>query len=459
MKKKSKLRRNSLLVVVFALLVGLLAACGGGGGTAPADGNKGADSADGNAEGGGDTPDAIEFRVAWWGSVDRHELYNEIIDRYEELNPHVTIVREFAGFGDYWNRIATQSAGGNAPDIITLHTQIYGREYPDKGVLIPLDEYVERGLIDLTGWDQAIVDAGRVDGVLYSISKGVTSGSMIVNTDMIERAGGQVPPKSGITYDEFREWALQLQPNLPEGSYVVNDVGRQDSFFDTYLRNLGKSLFAPDGNSVGFEVQDLIDYWTYWNELREAGVTPPPEVTAEYVGLPWESSMFVNNINAIQFENSNQGKIFQMYMDDHVDIIRLPMVDGAPYKSGENLISSGWAITKDSDPAIRDELAKFINWFVNDEFAGSKFNAELGVVGPSYIAEKIIDTIAPTDVYAFEHMAQISADIPPSEPWAEGGSTFRQLFETAYDQLSFGQLTIEEAAQQVYDEANRMLAD
>jgi multiple sugar transport system substrate-binding protein len=445
--------KKGLLIFVIMILA-LSVACSSNN-NAPANNAPANNAAEKPAD---DAKEAVEFRVAWWGSTARHELYNTILDEYEKLNPHVTIIREFAGFGDYWDRIATQSAGGNAPDIMELHTQLYGKEYTEKGVLIPLNEYVEKGTINLDGWVKAIADAGMVDGNLYSVSKGVTAAGMIVNVTLIEEAGMQQPPKEGITYEEFRTWALDLQSKLPEGSYVANDVGYSDSMFDTYVRNKGKSMFAPDGKSVGFDLEDVVEFWTYWSELREQGVVPPADITAEYTGMPWENSMFIKRVNAIEFQNTNQGKLYQMYTEDKVDISRLPMVAGAPFGSGENLISSGWGITKDSDPAKREELAKFINWFVNDSFAAGTFNAELGVVGPTHIAEIIKDTIAPTDVFAFEHIATISPDIPVSEPWGEGAQFMRDTYTNTYQKLTYGQLSVQEAAEHFYNTLNKELA-
>ncbi len=118
----------------------------------------------------------IQFRVAWWGTVARHELrhklYNDILDKYEELHPHVKIIREFDNFNNYWHRLATQAAGGNAPEIITLHTQMYGREYPEKQLIIPLDEFVERGIIRLDGWDRPSSKRARWTDVCTPSPKG-----------------------------------------------------------------------------------------------------------------------------------------------------------------------------------------------------------------------------------------------------------------------------------------------
>src|SRR5690606_7901389 len=96
----------------------------------------------------------IELRICWWGDADRAKLYDEILDMYEKQNPHIKTVREWTSFNDYWPKLATQVAGGNAPDIFSLHVLLYGGEYGSKDILEPLQPYVDRGLIDLDGWDE-----------------------------------------------------------------------------------------------------------------------------------------------------------------------------------------------------------------------------------------------------------------------------------------------------------------
>gem|GEM_PF-2364400 len=102
---------------------------------------------------------------------------------------HIKTVREWTSFNDYWPKLATQVAGGNAPDIFSLHVLLYGGEYGSKDILEPLQPYVDRGLIDLDGWDEAVINAGKLNGVFYALPKGVTASSLIVNETMIKNAG------------------------------------------------------------------------------------------------------------------------------------------------------------------------------------------------------------------------------------------------------------------------------
>src|SRR5690625_7184643 len=101
-------RLYSLVVfIVFALV---LTACGGSEGDQAANN----DSKNDNSGGG----DVIELRMAWWGGQERHDRTLEVIELYEEKNPHVKIVPEYSGIDDYFDKLMNQLDGVVVPDII-----------------------------------------------------------------------------------------------------------------------------------------------------------------------------------------------------------------------------------------------------------------------------------------------------------------------------------------------------
>src|ERR1700722_15868323 len=63
---------------------------------------------------------AKSLRVAWWGSVDRAKKFNAIFAAWKKKNPNVASTGEYADFDPYWDRFATQSAGGNLPDVVGM---------------------------------------------------------------------------------------------------------------------------------------------------------------------------------------------------------------------------------------------------------------------------------------------------------------------------------------------------
>lgn len=100
---KGTSRRTLLRAAVAAPLLGGLAACSGKEEEPPADPNA---------------PATVEF--FWWGGEARAKLTEQALDLYTSKKPHITITRTWQAFTGYYDKLATISAGGNAPDIFQI---------------------------------------------------------------------------------------------------------------------------------------------------------------------------------------------------------------------------------------------------------------------------------------------------------------------------------------------------
>ena len=89
--------------------------------------------------------EALRLRFIWWGSSERAERTNKALAAYQQKYPDIAVAGEYAGWGDYWPRVATQVAGRNAPDLIQMDYR-YIVEYARRGVLLPLDQYLGQAL-------------------------------------------------------------------------------------------------------------------------------------------------------------------------------------------------------------------------------------------------------------------------------------------------------------------------
>ena len=83
------------------------------------------------------------LRLIWWGNPDRDRRTNEVVDLYHQKFPEVAIAPENYQWGDYWQKLATQAAGGNLPDVIQMDYRFIF-EYARRGQLAELDPFVGR---------------------------------------------------------------------------------------------------------------------------------------------------------------------------------------------------------------------------------------------------------------------------------------------------------------------------
>ena len=239
-------------------LLGLLlttAACGGDsggpGGGGPAAGEEGTTRADG----------PVAMRFSWWGSDTRHAATQQLIDLYESKNQGVTLEGDFTGFADYWDRLATSTAGGQAPCVMQQDTR-YVREYADRNALLDLSPFVADGTIDASKLDEAVAETGKVEDATYAIPTGVNAFSVVIDPVAFETAGVPVPDDTSWTWDEMIDTAAEITQKTNGAVNGMQAMGLNggDTNFEVFAREQGESLFNEAGE-IGFTKETLVEWW------------------------------------------------------------------------------------------------------------------------------------------------------------------------------------------------------
>ena len=153
--------KKTLPLLVSLSMLFTAAACSsgtGGSGTAPAAGTTPQAST-------ATSKDPVKLRIAWWGSQERHDNFLSLIEEYESEHPDVTVEAEYSDSGGHWDRLATTTAGGDAPDIISFDKE-HLFQYGGRGALLDLNS-VEG--IDLSDIPESSIEQGSLDGKLYGL--------------------------------------------------------------------------------------------------------------------------------------------------------------------------------------------------------------------------------------------------------------------------------------------------
>src|SRR5690625_1838986 len=170
--------KRTLLLVLGLVMVVWLAACGGNDNNDSdnennnSSNNEVGNNDNTNEDNGGDKEE-VTLRIAWWGEQTRNDGTNEVIEMFEDENPHITIEAEYAGWDDYWRKLAPQAAASELPDIIQMDLS-YISQYADNNQLADLTPYLEEE-IDTSEIDDNIISSGEVDGGIFGFSAGVNA--------------------------------------------------------------------------------------------------------------------------------------------------------------------------------------------------------------------------------------------------------------------------------------------
>ena len=92
-----------------------------------------------SGSGGGASGGGTNLALAWWGNPTRNKNTEAEIQAFQQANPNITLSGQPGEFGSYWDKLATQTAGGQAPDIIQMD-MAYIAEYGNRGALLDLEK-------------------------------------------------------------------------------------------------------------------------------------------------------------------------------------------------------------------------------------------------------------------------------------------------------------------------------
>lgn len=390
------------------------------------------------------------LRLIFWGGQARADRTYAVTDAYAAAG-NAGIEGEFLSWNDYWPKLATQTAGGTAPDIIQMDYRFIV-EYATRNAIAPLDEFVGSAL-NLGEFDQDQLDGGMVDGKLYGISLGANSVAMLANQTAFEAIGEAVPD---------RDWTFADIERLGEafkaagtGMAAMSDGSGSEPFLDNWLRQRGKALYTADGK-LGFDAADATEWFAMWNGYREKGYIVSAEDNALDTGAP-ETSMVALKKAALLPSNSNQLVVHQSVNDDTLTITNYPRlaagVGGGHYRKPSMFFSVG------GTAADKAAAAAFINYFVTDPEAGKILGVERGIPCNASVREAITPTLDEQSQIALNFVANLGdllGPLPPPPP-AAAGEIDTSLLRVLSQEVAFGGRSAEDAGTFFVDEATAIL--
>lgn len=392
------------------------------------------------------------LRLTWWGGQARADRTFAVADLYAKANPGVAFDGEFNAFNDYWPKLGTQVAGGNAPDVIQMDYR-YLVEYAQRGSIAPLDEYVG-GALKLDDFDQDQQDGGKVDGKLYAISLGANSVSMMVNTKAFAEAGIDLPTRDW-TYDDYKANAEAFTAKT--GMRILADGSSSEPALENFLRQRGKALYTADGK-LAFEEGDAIDWFKLWADLRAANVCVTAEDQALDATAAIDTTMITLKKAGTSFANSNQLIGFQAVNDAPLTMINFPRVSAGAGGGHYRKPSQFWSVNPKS--ALIEDAVKFVSFFVNDIEAGKALGVERGIPCSKTVRDAIAPELDEQSLVALNFVSNLGdllGALPPSPPAAAGEVSTTALV-TRSQEVGFGTSSPEDAGAAFFKDATDILA-
>lgn len=389
--------------------------------------------------GGSDEGGATELRFSWWGSDVRHAILQDVIEAFEAENPDIRVTGSYTDFSSYWDRLATDTAAGDAPEVMMLE-EAFLREYADRGALVDLN-----GLdgLDRSNVDPMVAESGDVDGQTFGVASGINSIAILADPVAFEEAGVEMPDDQTWTWDDFVEISDEIN-EATDGELVGTEGITNEQGFQIFARQHGENLYSDNGE-LAYSESTLADWYRITEELRDNGGQPSPAEAVEIMSGGPEQSVLATNKGAMGMHWVNQIGAIGDAADRDLEILRMPGETenertGMYYKP-----STYYSVSTSSDH--QDEAAQFVDFLLNSDEAAELVQMDLGLPSNTETRETVIPDLSGTDLAVAEFLTDLEDSIVDGNPPPPiGAGEVVDVNNRVAEDLNFGDLTAEEAA-------------
>jgi len=394
---------------------------------------------------------AEELRMSWWGGESRHVATQKALEACGAKHGH-TIKGEFTGFDGYLEKLTTQMAGGTEADIVQVNwpwLPLFSRDGTGFADLSKLSG------LDLTQWSEADLASGSVDGILQGISVSTTGRAFFFNETTFQKAGIAIPT----SWPELEAATAQLKEKLGPDYYTFNAVKETAQLLVTLavVQKTGKDMVDPATNRVAWTPEDLTAGIAFLGHLVEIGAlrSQKEEASDGNVNLFEKPAWAAGKIAGSYEWDSTYSKYADPLQEGQV-LKPVPMlhVEGAVtdgvYRKPSMLLS----VSKNSKHP--EAAAQILNCLLNEPEGIDALGTSRGLPSSKIAAERLARQGEPEVRLANEIV--VAASGPTVSPFNEHPE-IRGIFIDTLEEYAYGQLTAEEAAEQMIDGINDVLAE
>lgn len=386
-----------------------------------------------------DSASTNKLGISWWGTQVVHEFTLEVCDQYTK-ETGVELDPIYASWGDYWQKMNTLSAAGDLPDIMRQDYSVI-TQYAGKGLLEPLDGYIESGKLDMTNVDSLMLDGGRIDGKLYGINVGSNALCLVYDEDMIHEAGLEVP-NPDMSWSDFETFCIEFHEKTGKYGSTISDIVSNINLFEIIARSKGGALYSNSGLDMGYENSILTEFYNSVKRMHDAGALPPIDTKVQQTSV--EDSPFSKGEAATEFVWTD---MYETLVSIKGKNLGLTIIPGSGTGKGMYVKPSQFlSVTATSDK--KDEAVAFINAWVNDKEINNIIAGRRGVPISSVMAEEVAKSLQEPGKRVFSYMNMVSQYASPIDPPnPAGASEVSAEFTKQFEMVLFGESDPEKAAE------------
>jgi oligogalacturonide transport system substrate-binding protein len=396
----------------------------------------------------------VTIKFSWWGGDTRHEATLKAVEKFQETYPWITVESNYGAWTGWEESMATAFATKTAPDVNQINWNWITSFSSDGSAFKDLNEY--SSIIDLSNFDQAALDQCTLVGELQGIPVSMTGRIFYWNKSTFEKAGIATPT----TLEELYAAGETFKTKLGDDYYPIA-LGEYDRsiLLVYYLESVYGKAWVADGK-LQYTAEEIQKGLEFIKTLEDKHVTPsiktilgdgaesldknPKWMEGKYAGIfEWDSS-------ASKFRDAlAEGQEF---------IVGDYLKDMGEFQGGFSKVSLAFAISESTEHP--EECAMLINFLLNEDAGIEIMAAERGIPLSNKALTLCTDKglLDPTVTEANKKiLSWVKFPLDPKFEAAELKSTDGTYYDVMAG-LSYGDYSVEDAAQTLIDGINAVLA-
>ncbi|MGW2309150.1 ABC transporter substrate-binding protein [Actinomadura luteofluorescens] len=396
--------------------------------------------------GDGDSGGKNRIVFSYWGSDSRQKLTEAAIAKFEAKNPGIDVEGDFSDWDSYYEKLATKTAAGDAPDVMSI--EIRGlAEYAGRGTLADLT-----GKVNTADLDQSVLKAGQVDGKQYAIPTGVNAFPMVVNKAALEKYGQKAPDDKTWTWDDYVATSQKVTEKSG-GKVWGTEYNENPAFLQIFAAQRGEQFYG-DGK-VTLSEQTVKDWWALLKKIIDTKAGPAAAKMLE-TGTKVDQALLATNTSVFGSWWSNQLDALTKGSGQELDLLRMPKAPGASASGMFLQPAMYYTISAKSEKA--ENARKFVDFLVNDPEAGGILLSDRGLPTNAKVIATIKSRLTPADQKVLAFMDSIKGDLSPVVVPPKGAMEMEDILKRATDSVLFGKAQPDAAAKTFLTEADNALS-
>lgn len=295
--------------------------------------------------------------VTWamWGSPEEITTHQNVADAFMAQNADIEIEIWSQPWGDYFTKIQTLWAAGDAsviPDVMFLSPI---QSYAADGVLEPLNSYIGATNYPIDDYWPSLLEFGIYDSQIYGLPRDIGLEVLYYNKDIFDEVGMSYPDDSW-TWDDLLAAAEQITDVTSSGRVVRHALGMEGGKYQLWVGQNGGSILDDMRNPSACTLAEpaaleAIEFFAgMMNEnhaMRDANLGQ----------AGGDSAVFQSGQAAMIIQNASRVSAFNTAGMNY-DVAVVPIPEG-----GQRSASAGgaaWTMSSFSDD--KDAAWTFLSW-------------------------------------------------------------------------------------------------